>query len=1013
MLEARTIDRRIALEPAFDYAFLRAEGLTHIQKLSGLVWTDHNLHDPGITTLEILCYALTDLAYRTGFDTRDLMTGPDGKMDPSSLSGLAPAHEVLTTAPRTIADYRRLLLRIEGLRNAWLDPMQDPADPADYRLSEVPIFADCLADSLSYDAVNAANQPNHTVKPSGLYKVLVELEIDDLLGSMNESALIYQVRRGPLKGAVLSFDTSDPLFASLDLSRDMVSVDSVTVSSVQPGFSVNLNATLTGGQTITLDPCIVRVIEDRPRPDKPALNITAQTVRAVLLASAPDDMVPLFWQKQQRRAQALDAVACALHAHRGLCEDYLSINTVTPFRVGICADIEVKPEADLEEIQAQVFHAIEKYLSAPVRYHTLEEMLGQGRQPDEIFNGPFIDFDFTCKGKPVFTKPGFITDDDLAASELRRKVQASDIINIVVDIDGVEAISNLQLRAYDAAGLPDGPAAKWTLTVPPDHQPVFYMEASKILFHKAGIPYRAQVTEFERTLDYLRGLDRRELYVPPDQILPVPLGRTRNLDAFYSVQHDFPATYKIGTARISDTEPPERIAKARQLKGYLTFFDQVLADYLGQLANLRRLYSLDKTLKRTWFTPYVTGIAGSLENFEDEFYVDKAALADETVRTRLTETEEDFFDRRNRALDHLIARFAERFADYALLSFRLSGDRLKTSAQLIDDKIDFLADYPKLSRERGQAANIRPENPADIWNSGNISGLERRAGRLLGIDDLTRRDLHCAGHFTALFGTQKSGGQFRVTVRDANNQILFASQELFADEAAALDAASGSYAKLRDEGAFSIAASQGTTTFTMAIVSGPAPLTHNKTFDTQMAATQAARAIIDRYDEVLAADLCNSEGMHLIEHILLRPYANGDKLMRVCLGDDCGFCSEEDPYSFRVSVVLPYWPERFRNLNFRALLERTLREEAPAHVQVKVCWISQNQMIDLDAAYRAWLNARAAGKPNAATIRNTSRRLIEILEALNTVYPAASLHDCDAGEDETIVRLGSTALGIF
>ena len=198
---------------------------------------------------------------------------------------------------------------------------------------------------------------------------------------------------------------------------------------------------------------------------------------------------------------------------------------------------------------------------------------------------------------------------------------ASDIINIVVDVPGVEAISNVQLRTYDKNGQPFGPSASWTLDVPPDHQPVFYIEGSKLLFHKAGIPYRAQVTEFQATLDHLRAMDRRNLYVPPDQILPVPLGKWRNLDAFHSVQHDFPANYKIGAAGISQAETPERIAQARQLKGYLTFFDQVLADYLGQLTNLRRLYSLDKTLDRTWFSPYMTGIAGSLEHFPDEFYI--------------------------------------------------------------------------------------------------------------------------------------------------------------------------------------------------------------------------------------------------------------------------------------------------------------------------------------------------------------------------------------------------------
>lgn len=1013
MPDGPSIPRRVALPPSLDYAFLRAEGLAHIQRLSGLLWTDHNLHDPGITTLEILSYALTDLAYRTRFDTTDLMTGPDGRMDPASRSGLAPAHEVLTTAPRTIADYRRLLLRIDGLRNAWLDPMNKPTEPANYRLSEVPIYADCIADALSFQPTNAAGQANHPVKISGLYKVQVELEIDDLLGSLNESALIYRVLRGALKGAVLAFDSSDAAFlaGTLDFSRDVAGVGAVTLTPAPTGFSARVDLNLAGGQTVTLDPCSVRVIEDRPRPDRDPLAITTEAIRAVLLASAADDIVPLFWTKRRRRAQALAAVGCVLHAHRGLCEDFLSISTVSPYRIGICADIEVKPDADLEEVQAVVFHEIEKYLSAPVRYRTLEDMLKQGRQPDEIFNGPFVDFDFVCDGRKVFTKPGFITDEDLAKSELRRTVQASDIINLVVEVAGVEAISNVQLRTYDRDGQPVGAAAKWTLEVPPGHQPVFYMEASKILFHKAGIPYRAQLTEFQRTLDHLRALDRRSLYVPPNQVLPVPLGKWRQLDAFYSVQHDFPGTYKIGTAGISQSETPQRIAQARQLKGYLTFFDQLLADYLGQLSNLRQLYSLDKTLDRTWFSQYMTGIAGSLGNFESEFYIGNT-LANDTARTRLTETEEEALERRNRALDHLIARFAERFADYALLSFRLSGDRLKTSAELIEDKIDFLTEYPKLSRERGQAANIRPENAALIWNSDNISGLERRAGRLLGIDDLSRRDLRCAGHQAALISIDPAGNLFRVVVRDGAGTVLFISRETFANEAAATAAVNLIYAGFRVEGAFDIAATQGATTFTLRIVSGNTTLTHDAAFDTEVDATRAARALIDRYDALLA-DLCNSEGMHLVEHILLRPAAAGDALLKVCLGEDCTACGDEDPYSFRVSVVLPYWPARFRNLNFRALLERTIREEAPAHVLVKVCWIGQLQMIEFDAAYRAWLTARAAATPNATDVRNTSRTLIEILERLTTVYPAASLHDCDEGENETLVRLGTTALGIF
>jgi hypothetical protein len=46
-------------------------------------------------------------------------------------------------------------------------------------------------------------------------------------------------------------------------------------------------------------------------------------------------------------------------------------------------------------------------------------------------------------------------------------------------------------------------------------------------------------------------------------------------------------------------------------------------------------------------------------------------------------------------------------------------------------------------------------------------------------------------------------------------------------------------------------------------------------------------------------------------------------------------------------------------------------------------------------------------------VRNRATRLIAIIDTLKSVYPHATLHDCDAGEDETIVRLGSTALGIY
>jgi hypothetical protein len=59
--------------PATDFEGLRQEGILLLQQLAGAAWTDHNDHDPGITILEQLCYALTDLGYRIDYDIPDLL----------------------------------------------------------------------------------------------------------------------------------------------------------------------------------------------------------------------------------------------------------------------------------------------------------------------------------------------------------------------------------------------------------------------------------------------------------------------------------------------------------------------------------------------------------------------------------------------------------------------------------------------------------------------------------------------------------------------------------------------------------------------------------------------------------------------------------------------------------------------------------------------------------------------------------------------------------------------------
>ncbi len=72
-----TTEKNSGFPEYIDFATLRSEGIDHIAAFSGKVWTDHNLHDPGITTLEALCYVLTDLDYRSKLDFKDLVARQD------------------------------------------------------------------------------------------------------------------------------------------------------------------------------------------------------------------------------------------------------------------------------------------------------------------------------------------------------------------------------------------------------------------------------------------------------------------------------------------------------------------------------------------------------------------------------------------------------------------------------------------------------------------------------------------------------------------------------------------------------------------------------------------------------------------------------------------------------------------------------------------------------------------------------------------------------------------------
>ena len=131
--------------------------------------------------------------------------------------------------------------------------------------------------------------------------------------------------------------------------------------------------------------------------------------------------------------------------------------------------------------------------------------------------------------------------------------------------------------------------------------------------------------------------------------------------------------------------------------------------------------------------------------------------------------------------------------------------------------------------------------------------------------------------------------------------------------------------------------------------------------------------------------------------------------MPICVDEDCVDCDTRDPYSFRISIVLPAYAKRFLNMDFRRYCERIIRTEIPAHIYPKICWVSNEQLQEFEKAYKDWLDVKA-GKVEDIN-KNILERFIKILTTLKTIYPAARLEDCNNTEERKLFLLNQNALG--
>lgn len=1013
------IDKDRVLLPSQDYEFLRKVGMQYIEKYGNALWTDYNAHDPGITILEVLSYAISELGYRTNFNINDLLANKDGDI---SNTTFFPANKILTSAPLTEIDYRKILLDIEGISNAWFlatkkeKYQQGEKDygyflPNDVReldpltTNERTVYINPFDDKLSLQELNSKGEENpNSILMRGLNKIILELEDDPVLGDLNATTIEYEFLNNErwiqilvIPGFTSWNDKNSRVFDGIDPDTIIQHPNGVESGENQVVLRFLRYTTLV---ELTINPYSITELED--------------IVTYFTDFNHIRELVRLFKEKKEKVKGINETVIDTLNENRNFTEDYYSIETIKSVQIGVCAKIEIEPQSNVVDVMAQIQITIHNIISPPVRFYSLAQLLDQGYATEDIFEGPAL-------------VHGFLKDEDVASTQLPDAIHASDIIAAVMKVEGVVSISEVLLTQYDEMGkaIENKSNKPWCLCLDGQQNPIFSTAKSRLQLYKKNIPFllsEANQMIVDQKIEIYKSSQRTKKMKESELDFPFPIGNFYQLDEFYSIQDEFPINYGVGKNTLSDKVSEKRKAQVKQLKGYLHFYDQILADFFKQLHHAKDLLDVG-TLGQSYFTgfldknPLTGDVFYNKDLYAPDLEAQLTASSSDTYDITLYENKKLFYDRRNRALDHLIARFGESFNEYVFMMYQVKqetnslGEMGLEYEEIILDKQNFLKQYPELSSKRGLGINyLAPEVPVlnkkalniGTFQVSNFGGYEKRVAKLLGINDLN------VGNFNIEILDEK-----KIKIKTSLN---FAQYQVNTFDFQMIDTRQWIIDNRNDSGIYSVVDADGRY-FIYLTRSGKKVARFTKSYKTEEEANQGLTEVLSVVDE-------KTERFFCLEHILLRPFKDfddageDDVLLPVCLNDDCNDPAGDDPYSFKATIVMPGYLPRFNNMTFRKYAEKVFRQEAPAHVLLKICWINELDMKEFHQIYNTWRASysmyRKSASHDISFIQEHAvnhKALIKKMKELHTTYPEGNLYDCQYSETSNPIILGNTALG--
>lgn len=658
--------------------------------------------------------------------------------------------------------------------------------------------------------------------------------------------------------------------------------------------------------------------------------------------------------------------------HRNLCEDVHSIRILEPIRTIVSATVSISEVATPEAILAGLFFNIGNFIAPELRRESLKSLVERGATADQIFNGPLL-------------KNGFISDNQLQPKAAQVTVQ--EIIRVMARSAGVTSVRNVSVEADrrfsrgtgEIINIPERRILQ--LDTRPNEEGSF-----TIRLFKNGIEYRPKPARVQRELNKLWTSYRRtyNLALQYNEFFAVPEGRYRDVERYYSIQNQYPNVYGINCYGLPAGAPTARQAQAKQFKGYLMVFDQLLADFFAQLDHTRELYSIKYGLRNTYFYQYLEKSVPDVEPLLKNNY--RSGLR------RIVHGEDSFVERRNRFLDFLLALYAEQLdaASIADLNLKEQEDQ-DTSERLMIAKLELLHYLVASTHNRGRGFDYLASP-----SSRNIAGMVIKSRIQLGmpVTEHAMIDLLDESGMEVVDSDRESSiGRPLTRHRDYIEESFIPIRSLSDEPETTDDPDTQSKQPIQVLGSQRLSedflrAASNLDNFRVGSLPGEdaAVLVCKGPSDDEwrlVGKYPDARTAV-RAARQISATIQNlnhrSRQLYIVEHTLLRfsRWTKNDAEDAEEYTDDSNRPQADFCYSFTITAVVSMSQSVRADPDYRRFVKQVIRENAPAHLVVDYCFLTPFGLRDFEALYWAW--RRALRNRELREIRKQSARLQAFLE---------------------------------